>query len=463
MSKIKKVLALLLAMTMVMGMSMTTFAEGEIAKIEVEGAAEDAKMTYVQVIEPDRTTTTGWAFCSGAIAQAYMSAFDMTNAQAVIEAMIADPTGNINAAKIGTALSNVAGINGLVFAEMANPQTVDSAGVYAIRATEEGYTYNNMAAYIGFGVVGDSYPALLDKKLSAKKAPTVVIKESDDSDDVVAIGDVITYTVKAYVPFINPNDTDKTFFVYDNLTGATYDLTGATVKMAGTSIENEYPIVLNTDGTTGFSIDLSKLIDNANSNAGKEIVVTYKAVVTAETAENKAAAGHKGGNQFGSDSTKTYTGKITLTKYNDDDATLAGAGFKVTKTDSETPLTALKFVKDSDGVYTYSPTGTVTVTEVFTGAEGTLVVKGLDVGTYHFEETTAPEGYSINADGADATLTVTEKATKIVTAEAELTDTKLSALPSTGGIGTTIFTIGGCLIMLIAAFLFFAIRRKSVK
>ena len=38
---------------------------------------------------------------------------------------------------------------------------------------------------------------------------------------------------------------------------------------------------------------------------------------------------------------------------------------------------------------------------------------------------------------------------------------KGSTLPSTGGIGTTIFTIGGCLIMIIAAALFFESRKKQ--
>jgi fimbrial isopeptide formation D2 family protein/LPXTG-motif cell wall-anchored protein len=47
--------------------------------------------------------------------------------------------------------------------------------------------------------------------------------------------------------------------------------------------------------------------------------------------------------------------------------------------------------------------------------------------------------------------------------ETQINNTKLSSLPSTGGIGTTIFTIGGCLIMIIAAGLFFATRRKSTK
>ena len=42
-------------------------------------------------------------------------------------------------------------------------------------------------------------------------------------------------------------------------------------------------------------------------------------------------------------------------------------------------------------------------------------------------------------------------------------NTKINSLPSTGGIGTTIFTIGGCAIMVAAAGLFFASRRKVNK
>lgn len=45
----------------------------------------------------------------------------------------------------------------------------------------------------------------------------------------------------------------------------------------------------------------------------------------------------------------------------------------------------------------------------------------------------------------------------------EIPNTQLVALPSTGGIGTTIFTIGGCVIMIAAAGLYFASRRKLEK
>ena len=119
-----------------------------------------------------------------------------------------------------------------------------------------------------------------------------------------------------------------------------------------------------------------------------------------------------------------------------------------------------------NGVYTYDPTGGST--EVFTGNEGTLVLKGLDLGTYNFKETTAPEGYHIaNKEGGvdvSATLALGEdmtEATATVTAAAELANSKLSSLPSTGGIGTTIFTIAGCAIMIAAAGLFFATRKRA--
>ena len=48
-----------------------------------------------------------------------------------------------------------------------------------------------------------------------------------------------------------------------------------------------------------------------------------------------------------------------------------------------------------------------------------------------------------------------------VSVEGEIFDTKLIALPETGGIGTVIFTVGGCALMIAAAILFFANRKKG--
>ena len=204
------------------------------------------------------------------------------------------------------------------------------------------------------------------------------------------------------------------------------------------------------------------MINDANSNAGKEVVITYKVKVTSENdvITNKATAGHKGTSDFGSTEIKVYQGNITLTKTGENDVKLPNAGFEVRKDSKES--TALRFTKLADGVYKYDPKGDVT--EVFTKADGTVKVQGLDVGTYYFKEKTAPEGYSVNQDQAEATLAVEgDKAAAVLTTNTSMRDTKLSALPSTGGIGTTIFTIAGCLIMIAAAGLFFASRKKTNK
>ena len=463
MKKMKKFFAVILSLAMILGMSVTAMATTvnirEEANITVENA-ENATLTYAQVIKADRTTRTGWNFVNDDVAQAYMDAFEQTDAQAVLEIL----TGaDVDAAKLGAAQAAAAGH--VTFATMANPQTVTEAGIYLVRATETGYTYNIMAAYVGFGTVkiddvSYAYPSLLDATLTAKKTPTTVTKTVDNTDKVTHTGDTLTYTVTAYVPYIAPTDTNKTFWVYDALTGAEYNK-DATITLDGNNVTNDYTI----NWTAGsFSVDLSAMINDANSNAGKPVVITYSVTVTSEndTITNNASAGHEGGSDFGSTTTNVYEGNITLTKTNENGRVfLAGAGFEVRK---DNGTDALTFTKLADGVYKYDPNGNVT--EVVTKEDGTVKIQGLDVGTYTFKEITAPEGYSVNTEDVSATLALGEDettASAVLTASTSMKDTKLSALPSTGGIGTTIFTIAGCAIMVAAAFFFFASRKKANK
>lgn len=467
MKKMRKIFAVLLTLAMVFGMSMTSFAATKDTATITVNNADKATLTYAQVIKADQSTETGWAFVNTEVANAYKTAFKATDDQAAIKAML--PAANVDANKLGAAQAKAA--NHVTFNAMANPQTVDAAGVYLVKATEVGYTYNIMSAYIGFGEVtittGEEsnvtydYPSLVDAELGAKKTPTKVEKEAVDTDNVVATGDILTYKVKTNVPFIAPTDTDKTFWAYDELTGAEYtEKETATITLGGENVTTAYPINWNAD-TAKFSVDLSNMINDANSNAGKEVVITYKVKVTSDNdvITNTATAGHKGTEDFGSKEIKVYQGNITLTKTGENDVKLANAGFEVRKDSKDS--NALKFTKLTDGVYKYDPNGTET--EVFTKADGTVKVQGLNVGTYYFKETTAPKGYSVNQNQSEATLAVEGKASAVLTATTSMTDTKLSALPSTGGIGTTIFTIAGCLIMIAAAGLFFASRKKTNK
>ena len=478
MSKVKRILSVIMAMVMVLAMSVPTFAAGENATITLKRFDKANKVGYMQIIQKDETKTSGWAFTNGA-GKCFTEAFELTDSedaqQQVIWGLIKYndnsvklPTGvtavTATAAKIDLALSKVAALTGFTVAKNKESIEVNAAGVYAIKAEETGFTYKTATAYVGFG---EPYPTLTGAEVTAKKSPTSVDKIVADDDHVVAIGDIVTYTIEAYVPFIDAANTDnRTFTITDKITGADYYLAGPNSVNNVTMVGKDGQvgtIVVNEDGK-GFTIDLSELVaDTSNPNAGKKITVTYTAKVKELTVENTAGS-HTADATYGGNNVpvKLFTGEITLLKYGDSDEAnvLKDAEFEVSKDEAATPL---KFKLQENGNYRYAPDAEDASTVVKTNAEGKIVVEGLNVGTYHFKETKAPEGYSINTDGKDITLTQTGVATAIVKASGKLNDTKLNALPSTGGIGTTIFTIGGCAIMIVAAGLFFATRRKTQK
>ena len=76
---------------------------------------------------------------------------------------------------------------------------------------------------------------------------------------------------------------------------------------------------------------------------------------------------------------------------------------------------------------------------------------------------TTSETTTVTDNGIDITKVTTTTVTDYTNNNVEIPNTKLNALPSTGGIGTTIFTIAGCLIMVTAAGLFFASRKRTNK
>ena len=551
MKKYKKILAVLLTLVMVLGMSITSAAaeisvdgdgadgaaggQQESATVTITSITSNTNLSYVQIVEPDQTTKTGWKFCDDTIAGIFKDAFKLesdkenepdaqTAMERLIEAQKTDAKRTeenvISAAntssKLANALDAVKNNSDIVKTALyavssgitSTDFTVNKAGIYAIQGSEPGYTYNNMAAFVAFGevtgkdgTVTKAYPALQDVTISAKKTPDSIEKEVDDTDKVVPVGSIVTYTITTTVPNVASNENNKTFTVTDKLYGADYYLddedgkktdayTGQqvvaekSVKMGEAELDvgqytwSEVTSDTDNDGTyKTFTVTLDSLIDEANTNAGKKITITYTAVVTSPDGTSNGASKHFSGvkeeEKPETPDVKTYSGQITLTKYaednnNDnleDNTKLAGAKFKVymSKDKDETAFEAVKWAKfDPNGVFTGWDADEANATEVTTGEEGTLVVKGLELGTYGFKETEAPKGYHINMEDETATLALgSGEATATIVSSAAVIDSKLSALPSTGGIGTTIFTIGGCAIMIAAAFLFFASRKKK--
>ena len=306
MKKMKKFLSVLLAMAMVLGMSVTTFA-ADSATITVTGAepkvdadgnkGPEATFTYAQVIRADQTTTTGWQFCREDIRDKYIVAFGTTEealgkmsadekeaaGQSVLEQMTeieTDENGVAVSASVSKALAGVAAIEPSIFGAMSNPQTVYEAGVYAIRPMQEGFTYSDMAAYVGFGPVNAAtYPDLTDEELAAKRVETSFTKSNTDANKVVAVGDEITFTIRTNVPYFSPSLTDTKYVITDTITGAEYvtDPSSYTITMSGEDLKVKGAAITWGTGEKAntFTVDLSsQVFSAANEHVGKTVEIT---------------------------------------------------------------------------------------------------------------------------------------------------------------------------------------------
>lgn len=490
MKKLKKLFAVMLSLIMVLAMGITSFADTNSATITLTNFDDATSLKYMQIIEPDQEQPTGWKFSNDAAENAFKTATGLTDAQTILWKMIKKQNPN---AALNTELKIPAGTTEISNAEidkalstLKNDSTatwipatdktslnVTSAGVYAFDAEKDGYTYKVATAYVGFEYY-ETAPTLRSTEVAAKKSQLIVTKTVNDDNKAVEIGQEVEYTITTYVPYIDANNAStRTFKITDEISGAAYLLNEAG-KVDGTVMMGNAPvagatIVPTADGKS-FEINLDSLVaDTDNPNAGNLITVTYKAKITELTATNEAK-GHKSDVEYAGDNVGLYTGSITLTKVDANNANkkLPNAEFTVQKynADNTTLGEALKFDL-VNGVYRYNPESTRTnATTVVTDTNGEVKVEGLDVGKYHFTETKAPNGYSINEAGKDILLGLGDGVTEatanfVATGDLTLKDSQLSALPATGGIGTTIFTIVGCGIMIAAAGLFFASRKKE--
>lgn len=167
-----------------------------------------------------------------------------------------------------------------------------------------------------------------------------------------------------------------------------------------------------------------------------------------------------------------YTYQLNNTKYHDDDTPgneLAGAGFRLYSGKDCTKEQEIKLKKNTtDG--TYSPYfGADAGDEMFSDEHGQFNVKGLDAGTYYLRETNPPKDYSA-CDDTKIVISATHDEHNVnLSGESNLNNKIINkkaggiTLPSTGGIGTTIFYVVGGGLMVAAIVLLVTKKRMENK
>jgi len=480
MKKMKKLFAVLLTLAMVLGMSMTSFAAKAGATLEVKGlatyAAQNVKIYEIYRLDANDNSwkAAAWTNDTGVTPET------LNNADVIKKLKDAAKNATVTDEKASTEISTGKFNSSVKFENL-------QAGAYLVIVTDptNKTEYSTMVAKTYKYDEKNNLIAPLDASVVAKAEGYHTGKEADKTN--VEVGDLVTYKVKTTVPYqeVRPNGDKlvKEFKVSDTLTGATFYLTGESVKgtaavnkitVNGATVEGFAKLDESLHGQNSFDLNLMGLVRDDNTYAGQEVVITYTALVNkANLVENNATSTQDPDGT----TTKTYSGNATITKYEVKTTNvLKGAEFVVYRMNGETKEYA---VIDNEGWITGRWIAETTKGEVPAGLgstlttadDGTVTVKGLKAGDYYFKEVVAPDGYSINNNDIAFTMAETkDKTTGVVTGVAptqpeliKMYDSKLSALPSTGGIGTTIFTIAGCLIMIAAAGLFFASRKKTNK
>lgn len=165
-----------------------------------------------------------------------------------------------------------------------------------------------------------------------------------------------------------------------------------------------------------------------------------------------------------------YTYQLNNTKYHDDDNpnnVLAGAGFRLYSDEACHDEDEIKLKMNDDGTYSRDFSTEGKGVEMISGQDGQFNVKGLDAGTYYLKETKTPDGY-----GACANKEIVISATHDVNhvdLSGNLSTTIINkkaggiTLPSTGGIGTTIFYVVGGGLMVAAIVLLVTKKRMENK
>ncbi|MCI5870003.1 MAG: SpaH/EbpB family LPXTG-anchored major pilin [Dorea sp.] len=477
MKHMKKLASLLLALVMVLSLGTTAFAEGETGSITINDAVVGQTYTIYQILDLE-------SYNESANAYAYKATTawnTFINSDAIKGTyMEVDAQGYVTWKD---------GADAAAFAKAAQKYAKDNSIANQGSVTATTTTVSFTGLDLGYYLVDTTLGTLCsldttnpDVVMEEKNEVPTNVKtveedstgnygEKNDADIGQTVNFKSTITAQAGAENYVFHDTMSAGLTYTGVTGITLN---------GTAVDaSNYTVVTEglTDGCT-FEVRFTQAFCDT-LKANDQIVISYtatlneNAVIAGEGNPNtsKLSYGDSSNTKYTPDSqTKTYTWDVDVFKYTMDGETekaLAGATFTLSKNaDGSNPIA---LVSEGNNVYRVAKTGeTGTVTEITTDATGKFTIKGLDADTYYLTETKAPAGY--NKLAGPVTIVIGENGVVNGTTEApqgvdevKVLNQSGTELPSTGGMGTTIFYIIGAILVIGAAVLLIARKRMNMK
>lgn len=480
---IKKFMAALLAVALLCAMAVPAFAaEGASGSITIDKAINGETYTAYKIfdvvsskVETDDSKTyvymvaNRWAnFFEQNDVRGYVTV-DKNGQPTWIEGKKSDT--DLQAfAKLALTYASTNGITGKTATAAGNQAVINglAAGYYVVSTTAGSLCVLNTNGS--------------DLKIDEKNVAPTIDKKIDGSKSTndAAIGDVVNYTVT-----IHAKKGATGYVLTDTMTkGLTFNRDSLTVKVGATTLaENtHYTVAVDaaaTDGSTKFTVTFKDTYLNT-IDGDTDIVVSYTATVNKDavigtTGNTNTAQLKYGNNSTVESTTTTYSYKFDLVKTDNSKKLLTGAKFKLY--DSQTSTTPVKLIKDATtGNYRVAETSeSGAVDEIVIDSFKAVTISGLNKKTYYLEETLAPAGYNklterqsveLGKEGFVADATINNSGSEGATwteGGVQVINNTGATLPSTGGMGTTLFYVLGGGLMVAAVVLLVTKKRMENK
>lgn len=379
--------------------------------------------------------------------------------------------------------------------------------LYGAVSADDNYTINGTTAY-----VKSSKNTTPDKKIIKTNGDVIVNGEAAGKGDAVAKGDTVNYKITGTIPSYNSEYYKNPTYIIKDTVSKGLDLATNTQEdlqsQANQAFGEGKAKVQVSERTITITLDPEYILTLAAKDAnklvtddGRKYEFTYSAVlngasVNFEASTNTVYVNYTNKPEKTTDSDKVTTNHYTfkfngeVIKVDENDSALAGAVFGLF-TDPECKNKA-----------TYGNDTDHQITARSATATGAIEFTGLDDKVYYMKEIATPSSeyklnntvykieftptfiaggkmseYTVKVTDMKAntevsnTWTVDEEGRAILKANKEgitpdknitkIQNTKLGTLPSTGGMGTYLFTIIGVVVMAGAAGAFFISRRKG--
>ncbi len=451
----KKLVTLLLAMVMIFSLATTAFAAGT-GSITIENTTIDQTYAVYKVFDA--------TYSGDAVAYTYTKTGETDALYAALT--VEGSPFNLTQTDNGNTYYVTSTADATTISSWLTTNKDKLTVTSTIKATTGSTTFENLE--YGYYYITSSLGAVVTIDTVAPNATVidkndeVDVPEKEADDDSVELGQTVTFTVTEVIDHYVGTDTVYSYTFTDSMSAGLTFNKDVKIEVDGQTVTLD---VAYTDN--GFSVTVPTY-DKENNvflyDDGDVIKLTYTATVNANAVtkveNNKVEVDwtNQDGKDkdAGSDEVKLYSAKIVIDKVDEDKNKLKGAEFVLYK---ETENGKSYYKLDQDKVTWVAEIKDAT--KVTTDENGAAAFEGLENGTYYLLETKAPEGYNLLNEPAEIVIAGDEADTAKLTQTQQVINKAGTELPSTGGVGTTMFYVIGGLMMLMAVVLLVTKKRMA--